>query len=395
MPQEVMPLKVISVNELLHNEYEPVKWIIPGILPEGLTMFAAAPKIGKSMVALAIALRMARRVHGGIDGDTLYLSLDDVLERRLQSRVRSLLQGKEVEDHLFIATESRHIDTGLIEQLEMWMTEHPATVLIVVDVYGTVKPKRIGDDIYKNDYNALNSLRTFASKHRVAIILIHHTRKKSDDGDWINNINGSNGLAGACDTLWYLKRVRGQQEMRLCIDGREDGLSYEVALTLDDLDAPWKMGDEEEESDVNSTEQKILDVLKSCKVAECTHTETCNSATLQYTPKEISELTGLKHNTVRSALRRMHVKNLVSQTKFGSYTNYRITELQQKESCNSVILATPENPIGPPPFGIPYPTRTRCHVCKKDPVKWLWLKTKHKGQGGWECANCYAKGVAA
>jgi hypothetical protein len=42
---DVPPLKVLSINQLLQNEYEPVKWIIPDILPEGLTLFCAAPKI--------------------------------------------------------------------------------------------------------------------------------------------------------------------------------------------------------------------------------------------------------------------------------------------------------------------------------------------------------------
>jgi hypothetical protein len=294
----------LSVNELLHNQYEPVKWIIPDILPEGLTLFCAAPKIGKSMVALAIALRMARRVHGGIEGETLYLSLDDVSERRLQSRTRSLLQGKEVEDRIFFATESRNLDTGLIEQLEQWMSIRPATALIVIDVYGTVKPKRVGDDIYKNDYNALNNLRTFATKHRVAVILVHHTRKKRDDEDWINNINGSNGLAGACDTLWYLKRARGSQEMTLCIDGREDGLASQVALTLEDLDLPWIIDGVGTPQDLNQSEQMVIRVLQE------------QSSPLS--PKQVAELAQLKNT--RMLIRRMLAKNLIIQTTYGLYT---------------------------------------------------------------------------
>jgi hypothetical protein len=213
------------------------------------------------------------------------------------------LQGKEVEDHVFIATESQSLDTGLIEQLEMWMKERPSTVLLVIDVYGTVKPKRIGDDIYKNDYSALNSLRTFATKHRVAIILIHHTRKKSDDGDWINNINGSNGLAGACDTLWYLKRKRGEQDMTLCIDGREDGLASEVGLTLEDLDLPWKIDNAGTPEELNESEQKVIAVLQVQNEP--------------LTPKQIAELSELKNS--RYLIRRMLAKKLVAQTTYGKY----------------------------------------------------------------------------
>lgn len=327
--EDVSPLRVISVNELLRNEYEPVKWIIPDILPEGLTNFSAAPKIGKSMVALAIALRMARRVHGGIDGDTLYLSLDDISERRLQGRIRSLLQGEEVEDHVFIATESQSIDTGLIGQLEMWMHGHPATALIVIDVYAKVKPKRQGDDVYLNAYNALEPLRTFATKHRIAIILIHHDRKQKDGGDWINNSSGSSGHTGACDTLWHLERVRSEKEMILRIDGREYGLASEVGLTLEDLNLPWVIDGTGTVQELNESEQKVIDVLQTKGVP--------------LAPKQISELSGLENT--RMLIRRMLVKNLVTQTTYGAYT---LPESNKSNKDENVVTLSEDTPQAVP-----------------------------------------------
>ena len=84
--------KVFSLQELLSWELPPTRWAIPEILPEGLTLLAGKPKLGKSWLALSAALSIAS---GGvalgtqpvIRGDVLYLALEDNA-RRLQARTR-------------------------------------------------------------------------------------------------------------------------------------------------------------------------------------------------------------------------------------------------------------------------------------------------------------------
>lgn len=209
------------------NEYEPVRWIVDGILPEGLTMLCSAPKTGKSMIALAFAVRMARRTHGGIDGDTLYLSLDDTSERRLQSRIKSLLQGREVSDHLSFAMQAQSLDTGLIEQLGMWVKEHADTRLVVIDGYILIKSKKQDDGLVK--------LQEFALKHHLAVLLTH------DREDWIDSCSGSTGLTAAVNTLWTLERRPQSNELTLRIKRRGMIGELGVRLSLNNLNAPWKI----------------------------------------------------------------------------------------------------------------------------------------------------------
>jgi RecA-family ATPase len=66
------------------------------MLPEGLTLLAGKPKLGKSWLAFSVALSIA--AGGGAlgaqpvaKGDVLYLALEDNA-RRLQSRARRLLE---------------------------------------------------------------------------------------------------------------------------------------------------------------------------------------------------------------------------------------------------------------------------------------------------------------
>ena len=70
-----------SAADLMALEFTPIRWLIPGLLPEGLMLLAARPKVGKSWLALDVGIATAtggevlgRRVERG---DVLYLALED------------------------------------------------------------------------------------------------------------------------------------------------------------------------------------------------------------------------------------------------------------------------------------------------------------------------------
>src|SRR5204863_5959835 len=79
-------------------ELPPLEWIVPGVIPEGLTIFGGRPKQGKSWGIYGVGLAVATggRAFGKIavpQGEVLYLALEDG-ERRLQARMLSLLKGE-------------------------------------------------------------------------------------------------------------------------------------------------------------------------------------------------------------------------------------------------------------------------------------------------------------
>lgn len=327
MPDGALALDTFDFYDMLQEQHEPLQWIIPQYLPEGLTLLFARPKVGKSMTCLALALRVARKTSGGVDGHILYLMLDDVSKRRLQDRTRSLLQGSELEaGRIWGCTKAQPLDDGLIPQLEAWMIDHPETRLIVVDVYARVKPKA-DDDVYKSDYNALTKLQEFAVKWHLAIILVHHTRKASTPpgGDWIDSVNGSTGLTGAVDTLWMIERKPHSNDLVLHIKGRDTMGELEVEFSLDDIDAPWKLRGEESD-DPNGSMTDTQAAIHS------------NLTATPQTPRDIATLTGLKPETVRGLLRRMLHKGLVEQSTYGAYCLPRVTELQEKNIYDDVTL---------------------------------------------------------
>ncbi len=78
--------RIVSAAELLATEFPDPRWAVPGLIPEGATVLAARPKIGKSwlMLATAIAVASGGRALGHVPcppGDVLYLALEDTHRR--------------------------------------------------------------------------------------------------------------------------------------------------------------------------------------------------------------------------------------------------------------------------------------------------------------------------
>mgnify|MGYP000335071429 CR=1 FL=1 len=75
--------KTITAGVLLATPIPPVKWIIPGLLPAGLALFAGPSKAGKSWLTLWLCLQISqgKSVWGReIEPRTvLYFSLEDTL----------------------------------------------------------------------------------------------------------------------------------------------------------------------------------------------------------------------------------------------------------------------------------------------------------------------------
>ena len=117
---------VFTAAALRTMAFPPVSYVVPGIIPEGLTILAGRPKIGKSWMALDLAIGIAtgEPVLGGVhveQGDVLYCCLEDN-PRRLQRRVTKLLSpfGDEWPERLTLATRWRRLDEGGVEDIEAW-----------------------------------------------------------------------------------------------------------------------------------------------------------------------------------------------------------------------------------------------------------------------------------
>src|SRR5262245_57204468 len=135
---------VITAAELMRKQFPPIKYVIPNLIPEGLTILAGRPKVGKSWLALDVAIAVAAsRICLGdkkpVQGDVLYCALEDN-QRRLKWRCNKLLGADAPPERLTLMTQWRRIDKGGVEDLEDWIAEHPEVRLIILDTFAGVKP---------------------------------------------------------------------------------------------------------------------------------------------------------------------------------------------------------------------------------------------------------------
>src|SRR5262245_1674167 len=204
--------KIQSAADLQKREFPEIRYIVPGIIAPGLTLFAGKPKIGKSWFCLDIALAVAGDRYCLSDlrchvGDVLFIGLEDN-ERRLQKRIAKLLPSNASwPDRFKYATEWPRASEGGTKAIREWCRSTPEPRMIVVDVLAAFRSdRRTTQTPYEADYAAIKDLQQIASDYSVAIIVVHHTRKAGADVDQFDLVSGTLGLSGAADTTLVLDR---------------------------------------------------------------------------------------------------------------------------------------------------------------------------------------------
>ena len=213
-------LKTVNCEQLMTTPLKPIEFCIDGMISTGLFILAGAPKIGKSWLALDIALSIAKgeKVLGRETkcGIALYLSLEDS-HTRIQNRLFEMTS--EPTENLHFAIMAGTLGGVLENQIENFKSQHTDLKIIIID---TLQKIRSSDDAsYASDYKELSALKNLADKLKIAILLVHHTRK-CRDSDPFNMISGTTGISGCVDgSMVMLEKQRGSGEAVLHCVGRD------------------------------------------------------------------------------------------------------------------------------------------------------------------------------
>ena len=304
----------IEGTDLVNLDLPPIKYIIPDLIPEGLTLLVGRPKIGKSWLCLDLAIAVAS---GGYALSTikvdphevLYLALEDNL-RRLKKRLIKLLdEGTMPKGVTFFLQWDRLDDvSGGLKKLRAWIRAHPGCGLIVIDTLAKVKAvAQSGTSSYDADTQALNDIQHVAGENGIGIILVHHTRKAEVE-DELDAVSGTLALPGVADTTLILKKGKGRAKGELYVVGR-DIQEQHLAVTWGEETATWAIIGDAEQVELSEGHRKILEVLDN------------NEGTMS--PKEIQAATGMQRSTLDKLLKRMIEKSEISRPDRGQYTSYK------------------------------------------------------------------------
>ena len=285
----------ISAPELMALNLPEPKWAVSGILSEGVSILGGKPKMGKSWLALNLAVSIASggRALSSLKveiGDALYLALEDT-KRRLQDRLDTILDGHGPPSRLEFANAWPRMDDGGFEALEDWLSRHPQARLIIIDTLARIRgTRKYNDSAYDFDYESLGGLKTLADRFGVAILVIHHLRKLGST-DPVEAISGTLGLTGAADGVLVLKRERGQHDAVLFVTGR-DVDEQELALQWDPEYALWKVMGDAQDYRMSKERAEVMGMFE--KEGNC-----------PLTPSEAARLLDKPKNTVKKLMWQM------------------------------------------------------------------------------------------
>ena len=271
-------LTIYNSEYIMTTPLEKQEYIIYKMMYPGLYILAGAPKIGKSWLALDLCMSVANGEqflkHDTNTGQVLYLSLEDNL-LRLQNRIYELTD--EPCENLNFAIEAQSIGNGLEEELEKSKQKLPYLKVIVID---TLQKVRCNTDVnYGSDYKELSVLKVLADKLKVAILVVHHTRK-CYDSDPFNMVSGSTGIIGSVDGIMVMiEQRRGSGKAKLHCGGRD---IEHMELCLEFNNHRWNVVDDVPERQPDLFSFAIHDLMLEKLTFKGSATELCGLLTEKY-----------------------------------------------------------------------------------------------------------------
>ena len=238
MNRNTTQLHTVDGASLMSQPPHPPNFVVDTLLAQGLHILAGSPKVGKSWLALWLAVTVAKGEPvwnmATKQGTTLYLCLEDSV-LRIQNRLFEITE--DAPESVHFCTECAPIGQGLEEQIKTFSAEHPGTVLVIIDTLQMVRP--IHDATYANDYRDLSVLKRLADRLGLAILLIHHLRKEKAE-DVFHRISGTTAISGAVDSSFTLvEERRGSNRAKLTCIGRD--IEYRELELERNADNVWEL----------------------------------------------------------------------------------------------------------------------------------------------------------
>ncbi len=276
-----------------------IRALIPGLLMDGLTLFVGRQKSGKSWLGLQLAVATAggppiEGLESEEVGPVLYGALEEPTARTA-SRLRELGERGDWLGNINFFYELLPLMTGGAAQLQALIDQQRPRLIILDSLSAVTKTgNKRESDIFRAQYQEIDTLRRVLLASRAAAVVIHHTRKGLS-ADVVEASAGTGGLTAAADTLWLLRK-RTEGNAILEVVGRElEDRTFALRLAQE-IPFGWRfLGDGALFYD-SRERQEILDLL-------------ANSGPL--TPVQIASELGKVRSTVRSLLKRMTARGLV------------------------------------------------------------------------------------
>lgn len=260
-PEEETPAawSLQQVNSFTTVLKKPLKWIVPGIIPEsGCGLLVASPKVGKTRIAIEVAVGVATSSQPlGLtvqqQNPVGFFSLEDgeyLFSSRLNSALNQLEDRNPYHWDGYINNELEWIPPksmplyAMFDQIDLsdgfdkqrlyeTITDYNLKVVVIDTLSMAIGKSDVSSST--DMYNILKDIKTIAKATKCAVLFIHHTRKRVfDKGESIQErVLGSTALHAWCDYILSLAPPEeGSDFLRLAVQTKMATNSYQLDTDL-------------------------------------------------------------------------------------------------------------------------------------------------------------------
>jgi AAA domain len=316
-PPALDGLSIYSTN------YPAPTFLFDGLLANGLTILAGRPKSGKSWLTLQMAIDVALgrpflgRYAIGRPARVLYCGLEESASRT-HNRLRILLiESDQNLQNIQFRYALKPLAEGGAKELDSILAEGNYGLVVIDTFLRLVKAGGGSRDVMRSEYAEVTLLQELAQRHKLAIVLVHHTRKMAAESG-LDSVAGTTGITAACDAVWTLRK-QASGESILEITGREmEEQTLGLRLVTGD-DFGWKLIGVGAEVGMSEARQEIVELLK-------------DDAPLA--PARIALLLKKNAVTIRRLLQKLAADGVVRKNSDGRYCLASLGE--QRERVNGV-----------------------------------------------------------
>ena len=312
---------VNTALDLYQGQIVRLRPIFEDLLWDGLTLFFAKPKAGKSWLTLQLAICVSGgQAVAGLTpletGSVLYAALEEP-KARTMSRLRKLAPVGPWASNLHFIYELLPLMGGGAEQIEALIAKVRPRLVVIDTLTAVIKGggKR-ESDVFRSQYAEASRIRRIAEDTKTAVIVVHHTRKGVSDGA-IEAIAGTGGIAAAIDTAWLLKR-KPEGEGTLEVLGREVE-EHTLALRFEQDPFGWRVLGDDVMQLLNAERREVIALLREDG---------------DMTPAQIAVELGKSRPAIRMLLKRMREDNQVRKQglkySISLITSYSVTERENE-----------------------------------------------------------------
>lgn len=323
---EVPGNRAWTIGELMALDDSEPEALIEGLLYPGVTLLAGNPKVGKSFFVLPLAIALGRGLPAfgkfpANKKNVIGLMLEDN-PRRLKKRLSlygQLFSENLANVHFF--TDWPTLRDGGLERLRETIRQFDAQVVFIDTLQAFRGELKATSSLYSIDYADIRAIKKLADEMGIAVIFLHHTRK-TDDNDILNTVSGSQGITGAADTIWVMKRPRNQETGTLYVTGRD---IEEREFSCRFKDGIWSFEEPGEKGlQVSDERKQIMDILTEAGPMRV---------------KDVAETLGREANTTNWLMWKMKEDGLLVKGKDNLYGLPKAAE--PEPACGEEVVEEP------------------------------------------------------